>query len=76
MKYFGDLEQLEERESTRRSSCIRMGTFLAIRKILEGYGLSAMIRKYFGERESEDSAAQHYSAYAYNHPLFTRGLAW
>lgn len=78
MKYFGDLEQPEKRGSTRRSSCIRIGSFLVIRKILESYGLPAMIRKYFGERGlaayfiiSEDNAAQYYSAYAYNHPLFT-----
>ena len=87
MKYFGDLEQPEERGSTRRSSCVRIGSFLVIRKILESYGLPAIIRKYFGERESglvedlaaysiinEDNAAQYYPAYAYNHPLFTEKM--
>ena len=51
MKYFGDLGQPEERENARRSSCIRIGVFLVIRKILEDYGLPAMIGKYFGERD-------------------------
>ena len=87
MKYFGDLGQPEERENARRSSCIRIGAFLVIRKILEDYGLPAMIGKYFGERDrglvedlasysiiSENNAAQYYPAYAYNHPLFTEKM--
>ena len=87
MKYFGDLGQPEERENARRSSCIRIGVFLVIRKILEDYGLPAMIGKYFGERDrglvedlasysiiSENNAAQYYPAYAYNHPLFTEKM--
>ena len=51
MKYFGDLGQPEERENARRSSCIRIGTFLVIRKVLEDYGLPAMISKHFGEKD-------------------------
>lgn len=84
MKYFGDLGQPEERAGTCRSSCIRIGTFLVIRKILEDYGLPVVIGKYFGMKDSglvadlasysiisENNAAQYYPAYAYNHPLFT-----
>ncbi len=87
MKYFGDLGQPEERENARRSSCIRIGTFLVIRKVLEDYGLPAMISKHFGEKDrglvedlasysiiSENNAAQYYPAYAYNHPLFTEKM--
>ena len=42
MKYFWDLEKPEEKEGTCRSSCIRIGTFLVVRKILGDYGLPAM----------------------------------
>ncbi len=87
VKYFGGLEQPEERSETCRSSCVRIGAFLAIRKILEDYRLPAAIEKYFGTRDgglvadlvsysiiSENNAAQYYPAYAYNHPLFTEKM--
>ena len=87
MKYFGSLEQPEEREETCRSSCVRIGTFLVIRKILENLRLPAVIEKYFGTKDgglvadlvsysiiSENNAAQYYPAYAYNHPLFTERM--
>ena len=87
VKYFGGLEQPEERSETCRSSCVRIGAFLAIRKILEDYRLPAVIEKYFGTRDgglvadlvsysiiSENNAAQYYPAYAYNHPLFTEKM--
>ena len=87
VKYFGGLEQPEERSETCRSSCVRIGAFLVIRKILEDYRLLAVIEKYFGTRDgglvadlvsysiiSENNAAQYYPAYAYNHPLFTEKM--
>ena len=87
MKYFGSLEQPEEREETCRSSCVRIGTFLVIRKILGDFRLPAVIEKYFGTKDgglvadlvsysiiSENNAAQYYPAYAYNHPLFTERM--
>ena len=87
VKYFGGLEQPEERSETYRSSCVRIGAFLVIRKILEDYRLPAVIEKYFGTRDgglvadlvsysiiSENNAAQYYPAYAYNHPLFTEKM--
>ena len=87
VKYFGGLEQPEERSETCRSSCVRIGAFLVIRKILEDCRLPAVIEKYFGTRDgglvadlvsysiiSENNAAQYYPAYAYNHPLFTERM--
>ena len=87
VKYFGGLEQPEERSETYRSSCVRIGAFLVIRKILEDCRLPAVIEKYFGTRDgglvadlvsysiiSENNAAQYYPAYAYNHPLFTEKM--
>ena len=87
VKYFGGLEQPEERSETCRSSCVRIGAFLVIRKTLEDYRLPPVIEKYFGTRDgglvadlvsysiiSENNAAQYYPAYAYNHPLFTEKM--
>lgn len=34
-----------------RSSCVRIGTFIVIREILEDYGLQAVIGKYFGTKD-------------------------
>ena len=35
LKYFGDVELPDQRRNTKRSSCLRIGTFLVIRKIIE-----------------------------------------
>lgn len=87
LKYFGDVELLNQRRNTKRSSCLRIGTFLVIRKIIEDYELSQILPKYFGVKDSgllldlaaysitaENNAAQYYPDYAFNHPLFTKGM--
>ena len=87
LKYFGDVELPDQRRNTKRSSCLRIGTFLVIRKIIEDYELSQILPKYFGVKDSgllldlatysitaENNAAQYYPDYAFNHPLFTKGM--
>jgi transposase len=87
LKYFGDMELPELKRDTSRSSCLRIGTFLAARKIIEGYGLPEMLSKYLGTKDyglfldlalytiiSENNAAQYYPDYAYNHPLITENM--
>lgn len=87
LKYFGDMELPELKRDTSRSSCLRIGTFLAARKIIEGYGLPEMLSKYLGTKDyglfldlalytiiSENNAAQYYPDYAYNHPLMTENM--
>jgi hypothetical protein len=87
LKYFGDMELPELKRDTSRSSCLRIGTFLAARKIIEGYGLPEMLSKYLGTKDcglfldlalyniiSENNAAQYYPDYAYNHPLMTEKM--
>lgn len=87
LKYFGDVELPELKAGVNRSSCIRIGAFLVIRKILEAYELPAILKKYLGIKDcglfldlaaysivAENNAAQYYPDYAYNHPLFTAGM--
>jgi transposase len=72
---------------TKRSSCLRAGAFIIIRKIIKEYKLDEILGKYFNERElglfldlaaytiiEEDNAGQYYPDYAYNHPLFTKDM--
>lgn len=87
LKYFGDVEIPEISNNTGRSSCIRIGVFLVIRKIIEKYKLPEMLSKYFGRQDAgllldfaaytiitENNAAQYYPDYAFNHPLFTEKM--
>ena len=87
LKYFGDVELPELKVGVNRSSCIRIGAFLVIRKILEEYELPAILKKYLGIKDcglfldlaaysivAENNVAQYYPDYAYNHPLFTAGM--
>ena len=87
LKYFGDVELPDKKRNANRSSCLRIGTFIVIRKIIEDYELSQILSKYFGIKDSgllldlaaysitaENNAAQYYPDYAFNHPLFTKGM--
>ena len=87
LKYFGDVELPDKKRNTNRSSCLRIGTFLVIRKIIGDYELPQILSKYFGIKDSgllldlaaysitaENNAAQYYPDYAFNHPLFTKGM--
>ena len=82
-KYFPEVVLPEERNDSSRSSCIRVGAFLIIRKIIDDYKLFEHLDSW-DERGrgllldlatysiiSENNAAQHYPEYAYNHPLMT-----
>ena len=87
LKYFPDEDLPEINERTKRSSCLRIGTWLVIRKIMEEYRFSEILGKYINPKDlglvldlaaysiiSENNAAQYYPDYAYNHPLFTDGM--
>ena len=78
VKYFGGQEMPEQKAGQTRSSCLRIGTFLVIQKILNGYKLPEILEKYLGKKEtglfldlaaysliSENNAAQYYPSYAY-----------
>ena len=84
LKYFPETEFPEEKSRTDRSSCLRIGAYLIIRKIIQEYGLWDILSGYFKSGDvgllldlaaysiiTENNAGQYYPAYAYNHPLFT-----
>ena len=87
LKYFPDAELPESKNRTSRSSCLRVGAYFVLRKIIEECSLKDILGKYFGSRDmglfldlavyliiAENNAAQYYSDYTYNHPLFTEKM--
>lgn len=85
-KYFPDAEFPEEKDAAKRSSCLKVGMYLVIRKIIKEYGLSEMISSIIPKKAglfldlatysliTENNAGQYYPDYAYNHPLFTDSM--
>lgn len=87
LKYFPDEEIPEVSDRTKRSSCLRIGTWLVIRKIIEEYKFTELLQKYINKRDlglvldlaaysiiAENNAGQYYPDYAYNHPLFSNNM--
>ena len=87
LKYFPDAELPESKNRTSRSSCLRVGTYFVLRKIIEECSLKDILGKYFGSCDmglfldlavysiiAENNAAQYYPDYTYNHPLFTEKM--
>ncbi len=84
-KYFPDIALPEGKQDIVRSSCIRVGAFMVIRKIIEDYKLDTHLSSWDARGKgllldlaaysiiTENNAAQHYPEYAYNHPLMTPG---
>jgi len=84
----GKLSELPETKNrTSRSSCLRVGAYFVLRKIIEEYNLVELLGGYFEQRDlglfldlavysiiAENNAAQYYPDYTYNHPLFTNGM--
>jgi hypothetical protein len=82
-KYFPDVALPEENDNSARSSCVRVGSYLVIKKIAEDYQLFDHLDNWDDRGKgllldlaaysiiSENNAAQHYPEYAYNHPLMT-----
>ena len=88
LKYFPDIELPMAFERDRRSSCLKVGFFIVIRKIMEQTGIPEILGKHFKEPDrgllldlaaysiiSENNAGQYYPDYAYCHPLFTHDMA-
>jgi len=87
LKYFPDAELPEEKDRTLRSSCLRIGSYIVIRKIINDCSIPEMLGGYFEEKDlglfldlaaysiiAENNAGQYYPDHAYNHPLFTKGM--
>jgi len=87
LKYFPETELPEEMDRTYRSSCLRIGDYIVIKKIMEEYHLEEILSHYFKGKDlglfldlaaysivTESNVAQYYPEYAYNHPLFTEDM--
>lgn len=86
LKYFPEIELPETKEWVDRSGCLRIGTFIILRRIIAEYHLDEMMDRLIGRDSglfldlvaysiiSENNAGQYYPDYAYNHPLFTRKM--
>jgi transposase len=87
LKFFPEAELPDDEKEPTHSSCIRSGSYIVIKKIIEEYGLDTMVSDHLGESNkglfldlaaysiiAEDNAGQYYPDYAYNHPLFTSGM--
>ncbi len=86
LRYFPDVELPQEKGLAQRSSCLKVGSFLIIRKIIAGYCLDAMMDRIIGADGGlfldlaaytiicENNAGQYYPDFAYNHPLFTKAM--
>lgn len=86
LKYFPDEELPEFQGESKRSSCLRIGAYAVIRKIIRDYQLDSMIGDIIGcdtglfldlatySIITENNAGQYYPDYAYNHPLFTNEM--
>ncbi len=87
LKYFPDavLSGMEDRSD--RSSCLRIGTYAVIHKLIKDYKLDELLGMFFSERDlallldlasysivEESNVAQHYPDYAYNHPLYSSNM--
>lgn len=85
LTYFPDAELPEDEGRADRSSCLRIGTFMVLEKLMmesmldkivsgiynddRGAGLFLDLASYY--LTTENNVGQYYPDYAYNHPLFT-----
>ena len=87
LMYFPNAELPISDYRSTRSSCLRAGAFIVMRKIIKDYKLEEILGMYFQDRDlglfldlavysiiTEDNASQYYPDYAYNHPLFTQNM--
>lgn len=83
LKFFPSEELPETKGGVHRSGCLRIGTYLVLRRIIAEYHLDEMIGNIIGKNSglfldlavysiiAENNAGQYYPDYAFNHPLFT-----
>ncbi len=81
--YFPDAKIPDELPYAYRSCCLKIGTCVIIRKVIDEYDLCTMLTKRFGNDTGlmldlvayliveEENAGQYYPDFAFTHPLFT-----
>lgn len=80
---FPDAVMPEELPEAYRSCCLRIGSYVIIRKVMDDYRLPQMLHKYLGRKcglfldlvsyliVDEENAGQYYPDFAFSHPLFS-----
>jgi len=87
LMHFPDVELPEEKDEERRSSCLRVGAFIVVRRVMQEHGILGILEKHMDEKDTglvldlaaysiicENNAGQYYPDYAYSHPLLTEGM--
>ncbi len=87
LTYFPEVELPEEKFNANRSSCLRIGAYIVIQRILDEYKIPEILGNYFGIKDlglfldlvaysiiCENNSGQYYPTYAFGHPLFTEGM--
>ena len=86
LQHFPDIELPQEKGLALRSTCLKVGSFLVIKKIIADYCLDTMLEKIIGADSGlfldlavytiicENNAGQYYPDFAYNHPLLTKAM--
>ncbi len=87
LTYFPEVELPDEKFNPNRSSCLRIGAYLIIQKVVDEYKIPELLDAYFSPKDRglfldliaytiacENNAGQYYPIYAYGHPLFTEGM--
>ncbi len=84
--YFPDAQIPEELPFAYRSCCLKLGSCVIIRKVLDEYKLAPMLRKRFGDDTGlildlvsyliieEENDGQYYPDYAFTHPLNSKKM--
>jgi len=81
--YYPEAKLPEEKKSSHRSACLRVGAHMVLKRIIAEYHLDVLLGDLIGKDSglfldlavysiiTENNAGQYYPDYAYNHPLFT-----
>lgn len=84
--FFADKMPEELQIEPKRSSCLHIGAYYVIRKIIAEYRLDKIIEEIVGKDTglfldlaayaiiTENNAGQYYESYGFNHPLFTKDM--
>lgn len=84
--YFPDTEIPDELPFAYRSCCLKIGSCVVIREVIDEYDLWSMLSKRFGKKTGlildlaaylivdEENVGQYYPDFAFSHPLFTEKM--